>query len=528
MDVKALYPSITAKQAGEAVRRAMRTTRLHIDNVNYHMALRYIAKAAESDAQVTAWGFGKWCPRRTKKPGHRPGMTGDASVDEKWTEGTIPTDMASKREILGKVLEIAVVKIFKSNIYRFGGNTYLQTDGAPIGMDLSGEIGRLVMAIWDGDFMELCDANNIVIDLNERYVDDDDMVMPAIPTGFRLDEGKLVFREEWRQEDVAMNAKDDARTTKLMVELANQIHPNIVMTGDYPSNYAHNKVPMLDLEIFMEKKEAEVDYNGEKHTLEIEQVCFTFFKKTMASKLILRADTALPERMKYQNASNELIRRLLNTSRAMAKYDDEVVRVTNEFMVTLKISGYTEGFRLQIALSAHRGVRKMEERDEEGIRNLYRLQTEGASWRHKMKTGANSNWFKKKKEEEKTTEKAHGGGGKPKYKTNQVKNEGRRGKKDEREVDGVIFVPFTNKGRLKEALQQQDDDMTRVMRTPRVRYIENPGTAIKDILVEKDPWFRLAGGCSRPNCPVCYWNHGKGIRCTKEGVCYRIQCHLCE
>ena len=35
-------------------------------------------------------------------------------------------------------------------------------------------------------------------------------------------------------------------------------------------------------------------------------------------------------------------------------------------MVTMKISGYPEGFRKQIAISASRGVRRMEEREEDG------------------------------------------------------------------------------------------------------------------------------------------------------------------
>ena len=169
------------------------------------------------------------------------------------------------------------------------------------------------------------------------------------------------------------------------------------MTGDCPSNYAHKKVPMLDLEIFVETQTIEVNHNGELKNVEVEQVCFTFFKKSMSSRLILRADTALPERMKYENGSNELIRRILNTCRSMKEHEMEVKKVTNAFMETLKISGYTEGFRKQVALSAIRGVKKMEEREEEGIRKVYRLQTEGASQRHKAKTGANANWFKGKK-----------------------------------------------------------------------------------------------------------------------------------
>ena len=63
---------------------------------------------------------------------------------------------------------------------------------------------------------------------------------------------------------------------------------------------------------------------------------------------------------------------------------------------------------------------------------------------------------------------------------------------------------------------------------PRTRYVERPGRTVADSLVTKDPWYRLQGGCSRQNCPVCYWIKGVGIRCTRENVGYRIECVLCE
>ena len=74
----------------------------------------------------------EWCPTRTKVGGNRPGVTGAKMEDDKWTSGQVPSDGKSRRAILGKVLELAVVKIFKSNVYKFGGKIYLQTDGAPV------------------------------------------------------------------------------------------------------------------------------------------------------------------------------------------------------------------------------------------------------------------------------------------------------------------------------------------------------------------------------------------------------------
>ena len=49
---------------------------------------------------------------------------------------------------------------------------------------------------------------------------------------------------------------------KVMVDLANLIHPNIVMTGDCPSAHDNKKVPMLDLAIYVEEKIHNVDLAG--------------------------------------------------------------------------------------------------------------------------------------------------------------------------------------------------------------------------------------------------------------------------
>ena len=48
---------------------------------------------------------------------------------------------------------------------------------------------------------------------------------------------------------------------KVMVDLANTIHPNIVMTGDCPSLHSDRRVPMLDLAIFMEDQVHRIELN---------------------------------------------------------------------------------------------------------------------------------------------------------------------------------------------------------------------------------------------------------------------------
>merc|ERR1712030_132382 len=84
-DVEKLYPSIKKDRAGQLVREEVMRTKMTFANVDYSMALRFISKSATSQEEVNAWGFGKWCPRRTKTKGTRPGMTGASTEDDKWT-----------------------------------------------------------------------------------------------------------------------------------------------------------------------------------------------------------------------------------------------------------------------------------------------------------------------------------------------------------------------------------------------------------------------------------------------------------
>ena len=184
MDVKKLYPSIKKKRAGQLVYEEALKTKIEFNNINYSMGLRYIAKTAKSDKEVEEWGFKAWCPVRTKHMGRRPGMSDDADEDNKWTSGTVPEAKEDKRKIIAKVLQLAVEKIFDCNVYTFAGQILVQEDGAPIGLDLSGEIGRLETGATDIRFHELCEANSIEVDVSKRYVDDKNDVMSVI--GYRL------------------------------------------------------------------------------------------------------------------------------------------------------------------------------------------------------------------------------------------------------------------------------------------------------------------------------------------------------
>ena len=91
---------------------------------------------------------------------------------------------------------MAVTVIFKSNVYTVKNQIKVQSDGAPIGLDLSGEIGRLETAESDIAIAELCEATHILLDVDGRYVDDDNNVLSAIPYGYRWQVDKVVYNAD--------------------------------------------------------------------------------------------------------------------------------------------------------------------------------------------------------------------------------------------------------------------------------------------------------------------------------------------
>ena len=65
--------------------------------------------------------------------------------------------------------------------------------------------------------------------------------------------------------------------------------------------------------------------------------------------------------------------------------------------------------------------------------------------------------------------------------------------KDDRPVEGVIFIPHTQDSDLQRRLQKVDDKVTKALQMPRTKYVERAGVTLKDMLVRKNPWFQLGG-----------------------------------
>ena len=81
----------------------------------------------------------------------------------------------------------------------------------------------------------------------------------------------------------------------------------------------------------------------------------------MATKTMLRADSAMPEKIKRTNVVQELIRRVLNITPNLPSTETDIVTVTNKYMETMLVLGYNETWRRDTVIAAMKGVKTKQE-----------------------------------------------------------------------------------------------------------------------------------------------------------------------
>ena len=217
--------------------------------------------------------------------------------------------------------------------------------------------------------------NEVVNYLLERYIDDINLVTDALEPGTDYVDGKLVKTPEKEVEDMEMPA--DIRTMNLIKKIANEVHPMIKFTVDAPSNHDDNKMPVLDLKVWLDNANQSINY--------------IFYEKPTKSKLVISKTSALPKSMKMKSLTQEVFRRLHNTKESIMKnYSNDIL---NNFMQKLKSSQYTENERLLIlkgGLNTYENIRKLE---NEGKRMFFRPR-ETRSLERKQKKEKMVEWFK--------------------------------------------------------------------------------------------------------------------------------------
>jgi hypothetical protein len=269
----------------------------------------------------------------------------------KWQVSSTPATPAQQRQMLAWALGKAVEAVMTSHYYRFAGRVYRQCQGGPIGLELTQALARIVMLWWDGQFLARCKDINIDMELYKRYVDDLDSATWALPAGTVYTSGGL--QVDPGLEELERDDQPDKITARVLRELANSITPMVKMVEDYPSNHPTGRLPILDLEVWVE--DGTVNHQ--------------FYKKPVASKFVVSAQSAFPAAKKRAVLVEEGVRRLRNNSPELPFVWK--AQFLTELALEMQNSGHRPGFRAMVLDAATKKYQMILNKHQQG-EDMYR------------------------------------------------------------------------------------------------------------------------------------------------------------
>jgi hypothetical protein len=306
------------------------------------------------------------------------------------------------------------------------------------------------MLWWDGQFLARCEDVEISMELYKRYVDDVNSATWALPAG-------TVYTSHGLQVDAGLAEQEreeepDKVTARVLRELANSITPMIRMVEDFPSNHLSGKLPILDLEVWLE--------GG----LMLHQ----FYKKQVASKFVVSAQSAFPASKKRAVLVEEGVRRLRNNSPELPPAFK--ARFLTELALEMQNSGHRQSFRAMVLDTALKKYQIILGKHQRGEEDMYRTRADITA--HKEAKGgiaARERYFRR----------PAGQGG--------------------QRFTGTLKVPPSPGSELRTALQRALTSH-QGPRGTMGRVEEVGGAALKTLLVRSDPFRRAR--CGRPACPL--------------------------
>ena len=242
-------------------------------------------------------------PRRVTKGngGVRPGVSADPKKDDNRLFPKAERTELEERMQVAMAVQIGVIAVMNTHQYSFNGKTFLQKAGGPIGLRATCAIARVVMNTWDTRWLEKMESNGIKIKTGVRYMDDIRIFLYALRAGWRWWEGSLCYCEVWRLEDESTGTSSTIRTARILVEIMNSMMSFLNFTVEVGDDFEDGKLPTLDLKIWVQAGVVE----------------YEFYEKPMSGNTVVHAKTALSEQVKFSSLTQEVVRRLLHTSRRL-------------------------------------------------------------------------------------------------------------------------------------------------------------------------------------------------------------------
>ena len=200
-----------------------------------------------------------------------------------------------RKKLAGRAIAGGVGVVMSHHYYEVGGKIYKQSDGGAMGLDLTSISSKIYMLTWDMDVLAKMSELGIVIVLYKRYVDDITVFMPGFYPGWYFDKERGVMAFDPKHPYSMMSY--EIRTGNIFVDIANSIDPEIQVEFDSPSKYENGKLPILDLEVWVE--------GG--------RIRHSFYRKSIASKYVIMQRSAMSTQTKRNTLFQECLKRVTYT-----------------------------------------------------------------------------------------------------------------------------------------------------------------------------------------------------------------------
>ena len=474
-----------------------------VEQVDWEEVGVYIA-TTHSQQEIDDKGLSNVIPRWRHRPqggGNRPGITGTRALqgrkeeeeEQSWLRPLqLPTE-EEKQKMWTAAVVAGVLGAMNNHTYRYNQQTRRQVDGGSIGNVLTGEVADVVMSWWKGEFVKL--AREATSHLVEQflldtgiYVDDDFLQYEFLPPGTRWCSERNRMEVMPELVVVDMEEKEDVRTMREISRMADSICPVLKTTFDCPGLQESGKMPLLNLQVWVERVEKE---GGRREW----ETVWEYYRKPCATRTLMLARSAMGDRTKRAALTQEAIQILRNCSRSLP-WDRRAFHLS-DFCLRMKISGYGEKYRETIIRSALTAWEKQVEMDRTGERPLYRPREWQKEERAKKKEFKSRGWFRKL-------------GGK----TN----------------DFSLFCPASPGGRLaakwREVVEEVRESSGGLVRG----YVaEKSGTPLSALLFNNQPGEKDL--CDKDDCNPCRKGTTKKLSCRKVsqgGMVYSCSCLSCK
>ena len=284
-------------------------SKFEVKNIDYKEISKYLAVMMTPE-EIKEEKFEEIIAKRVKKSKRKLTtncLFSKKPENEEWILGKTPSSFEKKR-MLACVLGIGVKVVMENHTYVMGEDIYLQTDGCPIGLDLSQAVARAVMLLYDELYLEEVKNEGINMQMYARYVDDSNQIVEA--------------DDNENEEDIVGRLKD----------IANRLLDGIVMEEDFPCKHCDKKLPILDMKVWMNEQRF---------------AKYIFYEKDVSSKELIPERSAHSSNCKKSVHISEVVRRCMNTSKDL-DWETYFVPSLDDYMMRMKKAGYNERYRKNV------------------------------------------------------------------------------------------------------------------------------------------------------------------------------------